>query len=62
MRQAYGFLSVNLRITTQPLAVAIPRNAQDVANVVRVAAKHNYKVTVKSGGVSNLDVIPDILD
>lgn len=40
----------NLRITTNPLAVAIPRNTQDVANVVRIAAKYNYKVTVKSGG------------
>ncbi|KAH6885574.1 glucooligosaccharide oxidase [Coprinopsis sp. MPI-PUGE-AT-0042] len=40
----------NLRITTRPLAVAIPRNSQDVANVVRIASKHNYKVTVKSGG------------
>ncbi|KAH6885569.1 glucooligosaccharide oxidase [Coprinopsis sp. MPI-PUGE-AT-0042] len=47
---AYVSKPFNLRITTRPLAVTIPHDSNQVAAVVRVAAKYNHKVTVKSGG------------
>lgn len=35
---------------TQPLGIAVPKNAQEVASIVRWANKHKVEITVRSGG------------
>ncbi|EAU90815.1 glucooligosaccharide oxidase [Coprinopsis cinerea okayama7 len=50
----YSYVSAafNLRYQLKPAAVAFPSNTKQVADVVRVAARHNYKVVSRSGGHS----------
>lgn len=39
-------------VAVSPAAVVRPKNAQEVADVVKFAAKHGFKVQAKSGGHS----------